>query len=311
MEPPLEEAFSQMRTGRRGGLPLVSNVSDTARWVASYRAAESERPDALFHDPYAGQLAGNDGLAMTALAPRHLRSGWPLVVRTKLIDDIVATAVSQGCDCIVNLGAGFDTRPYRLRLPPSLSWVEADMPAIIDEKEALLRDATPSCSLERVRLDLANQAAREALLKDVSTSNNDVLVISEGVLVYLDDHAITALSDGLIAHSSLRWWLVDFFSPRVLALMQKGTGQAFERAPLKFAPPNGVAFFEKLGWSVTQLHSVMREATRLRRAPLLVRLAQLRPEPDPRQLGTAHWGAVVLLEHAARGAAATRGMLTP
>ena len=31
--------------------PLISNVSDTARWMAAYRAAESARRDALFNDP--------------------------------------------------------------------------------------------------------------------------------------------------------------------------------------------------------------------------------------------------------------------
>jgi O-methyltransferase involved in polyketide biosynthesis len=30
---------------------LVENISDTARWVAIFRAEESERPDAVFHDP--------------------------------------------------------------------------------------------------------------------------------------------------------------------------------------------------------------------------------------------------------------------
>src|SRR5437764_449135 len=39
----------------------ISSVSDTARWVAMYRAMESERPDALFHDPYARRLAGDAG----------------------------------------------------------------------------------------------------------------------------------------------------------------------------------------------------------------------------------------------------------
>jgi O-methyltransferase involved in polyketide biosynthesis len=34
--------------------PLVTNVSDTARWVATCRAVESARPDALFDDPLAG-----------------------------------------------------------------------------------------------------------------------------------------------------------------------------------------------------------------------------------------------------------------
>jgi O-methyltransferase involved in polyketide biosynthesis len=39
----------------------IENVSDTARWVAMYRALESDRPDAHFHDPYARLLAGERG----------------------------------------------------------------------------------------------------------------------------------------------------------------------------------------------------------------------------------------------------------
>jgi O-methyltransferase involved in polyketide biosynthesis len=39
----------------------IASISDTARWVAIYRAMEFERPDALFHDPYARRLAGERG----------------------------------------------------------------------------------------------------------------------------------------------------------------------------------------------------------------------------------------------------------
>jgi O-methyltransferase involved in polyketide biosynthesis len=38
--------------------PLIRNVSDTALWVAVYRARETDRPDAVFRDPYARRLAG-------------------------------------------------------------------------------------------------------------------------------------------------------------------------------------------------------------------------------------------------------------
>jgi O-methyltransferase involved in polyketide biosynthesis len=37
----------------------IRNISDTARWVAVYRARENERPDAVFRDPFARRLAGN------------------------------------------------------------------------------------------------------------------------------------------------------------------------------------------------------------------------------------------------------------
>ena len=67
----------------------ISNVSDTARWVAIYRARESARPDALFDDPYAELLAGERGRAIATVMPRPARNGWPLIARTKLVDDFV------------------------------------------------------------------------------------------------------------------------------------------------------------------------------------------------------------------------------
>ena len=77
--------------------PLISNVSDTARWMATYRAAESARSDALFRDPYAERFAGGRGRAIAAATPRLARNGWSWVARTKLIDDLVIESVKNGC----------------------------------------------------------------------------------------------------------------------------------------------------------------------------------------------------------------------
>ena len=107
--------------------PLVSNVSDTARWVAAIRADESRRPDAIFHDPLAGKLAGDHGHAIAEASARRSGASWPMVARTKVIDDLIATALAEGCDRVLNLAAGLDTRPYRLALPASLDWIEAGL----------------------------------------------------------------------------------------------------------------------------------------------------------------------------------------
>ena len=82
--------------------PLISHVSDTARWVATYRAVESARPDALFDDPLADRLAGQRDRAIVAAAPRTIRNGWWLVARTKVIDDVVIEAIGDGCDKVLN-----------------------------------------------------------------------------------------------------------------------------------------------------------------------------------------------------------------
>jgi Leucine carboxyl methyltransferase len=69
--------------------------------------------------------------AIVARVPRTTRNGWWLVARTKIIDDATAEAIADGCDRVLNLAAGLDTRPYRLDLPPDLTWVEADLPVLV------------------------------------------------------------------------------------------------------------------------------------------------------------------------------------
>jgi len=128
------------------------------------RARESRRPDAIFHDPLSERLAGERGRRIADQLSRPGRDDWPLVVRTRLIDDLVLESVAQGADCVLNLAAGLDTRPYRLRLPETLTWIEADLPGLVDEKERLLAGEKPACRLRRERVDLTDAGARSAFL---------------------------------------------------------------------------------------------------------------------------------------------------
>jgi methyltransferase (TIGR00027 family) len=273
----------------------ISNVSDTARWVAVYRARETARPDALFHDPYAQLLAGQRGQEIAAFMPRQARNGWPMIARTKLMDDLIMAAIAEGCDCVLNLAAGFDTRPYRLAVPSSLRWIEADLPALTEEKAQLLKDAEPRCHLQRIKVDLADSAARAAMLANAVGSSTQALVITEGLLVYLDDAQVRALTADLAAQTGICLWLLDLVSPRVLEMYRTGMGTVLKNAPWKFAPPSGIAYFEAIGWKVAEVRSMFHAAARYRRLPLLMKLFAILPEPDPRKPGRSHWSGVVLL----------------
>jgi methyltransferase (TIGR00027 family) len=276
----------------------ISNVSDTARWVAVYRARESARPDALFHDSYAQLLAGERGQAIAAFMPRQARNGWPMIARTKLMDDLILAAIAQGCDCVVNLAAGFDTRPYRLEVPSSLRWIEADLPALTEEKEQLLEGAQPRCRLQRIRVDLAGSSDRVALLKEAVGTSINVLVITEGLLLYLEEEQVRSLATDVGAQPRIRWWILDLASPALLEMMRKSMGPQLANAPMKFGPARGVAFFEDLGWRATHIQSVMRAASRFRRLPWTLKLFAYLPEPNPRNPGRTPWSAVVQLERA-------------
>ena len=57
----------------------IHSISDTARWVAVYRARESERPDAVFRDPFAQRLAGERGQQIAASMPFAEKNSWPAI----------------------------------------------------------------------------------------------------------------------------------------------------------------------------------------------------------------------------------------
>lgn len=175
------------------GRPLVRDISDTALWVAVYRARESERPDALFHDPLARRLAGERG-EQIAHSPQFSRQdSWPYVARTWRFDQIIAAQLARGADMVVNLAAGLDARPYRMELPGGLQWVEVDLPTMIDYKEQALSGEKPRCALERVRLDLSDAPARQALFRDLGVRAKRALIVTEGLLVYLSPEEVRAL----------------------------------------------------------------------------------------------------------------------
>ena len=277
--------------------PLITHVSDTARWVATYRAAESARPDALFHDALADRLAGERGRAIVAAAPRTIRNGWWLVARTKIIDDVVIEAIGDGCDKVLNLAAGLDTRPYRLDLPPDFTWVEADLPQLLAEKEQALADETPRCQLTRHAVDLADPAARDAFLNQELAGATKALILTEGLLMYPEDSDVVALSTAF-KRPEVALVDADFAAPGLQKRMNKKTRGLMHSAPFKFAPANGLAYFEDLGWRPVEMESVFTAAHRFDRLPRWMRFLAWLPQPDPRNPGDKTWSGVVRLSQA-------------
>ena len=276
--------------------PLIRDISDTARWVAVYRAQETERDDAVFRDPFARALAGERGEQIAASLPVGDSDAWPFVVRTYLFDRFVTRLVNHGVELVVNLAAGLDTRPYRMALPPSLRWVEVDLPDILDYKEAVLGDAQPACALERVRLDLSNDDARRGLFARLGRSAERIAILSEGLLLYLMPHEVASLARDLAGPPSFHHWVVDLMSPGVLEILKERAGEAVSQAgaPFLFAPPEGPPFFTPHGWTPAEVKSMLKAGAKLGRLPLAMRVFAALPESSGAQ-GSRPWSAVCLL----------------
>jgi len=223
---------------------------------------ESERPDALFHDPYARRLAGTRGEQVLAGMPKGKAFAWPMIVRTAVMDELILRAIKRdGVDTVLNLAAGLDTRPYRLPLAPSLRWIEVDFPDVIAYKKEQLAGERPMSTLEHVGIDLTDQDRRRALFARVGGGARQMLVVSEGLLIYLTPEQVATLAADLAAPSSFRW------SPGLLKMIEKSWGPilAAGNAPFRFAPAEGTRFFEPHGWREAEFRSTWEESIRLKR----------------------------------------------
>ncbi len=279
--------------------PLVRNISDTAMWAAVFRGWESKRPDALFRDPYAERLAGERGAKIAKEIKFGSQHTWTWIARTYAFDQVIEEQVAQGTDMIINLAAGLDTRPFRMALPPSLSWVEIDLPGILDYKQEILANERPSCSLERIKLDLSDVNARRDVFGELARMGKKVLIVSEGLVVYLSREEVASLATDLARPPSFRNWVLDLQSPALLRLMQKKMGFQLEKAGalMRFGPEEGPDFFVPFGWKPVRVQSMLHVASRAKRLPLLMRPFAFFPDKFPKN-GKRPWGAMCLFARA-------------
>lgn len=250
----------------------IRNISDTALWTAAYRADESDRADALFHDPYARLLAGERGREC-ARRVEQPAVRWAVVLRTVVLDELILAAVrQQGCDVVVDLAAGLDTRPYRLDLPADLRWIEIDLPGLVEYKEEALRSVLPCCAVERRSLDLTDRAARKRALSEIGASGSRVLVVTEGLVGYLTSAAVAELAEDLYAQPAITSWLTNLIGAGMASRMQDALDQLeASSSTVTFAPKDGPGFFLPYGWVAGEVRDLLDEATGRDRLPVLDR----------------------------------------
>jgi methyltransferase (TIGR00027 family) len=190
------------------------HASRTAEHNALFRALESSLPERrrLFEDPFArafltwplslvARLAGVPGLR--ELVPWIIDSRWPgvrssVVARTRLIDDAIAASLGETIEQLVILGAGFDSRAYRLPGLHGITVFEVDHP----DTQATKREALEgllSVPPERVRFVATdfNQRHLESAMAAVGYRESArTLFLWEGVTNYLTEAAVD---------TTLRW----------------------------------------------------------------------------------------------------------
>jgi methyltransferase (TIGR00027 family) len=172
--------------------------STTANWIAAARARESGRADALFVDPYAEALAGAEGFAMLERQERASGVSAFIPVRTRFVDDLVRSAVAGGTRQVVLLGAGLDTRAFRLGLPAEVRWFELDRAEVFEAKEPKLAEleAHATCHRRIVLGDFHGGEWAERLARAGFDPGAAVLWVAEGLFFYLTEADVRGVLRG-------------------------------------------------------------------------------------------------------------------
>ena len=239
-------------------------IPQTAHLTAYYRALEDERLDALFRDPWAKTLVwfppetwANTpaGLVPTRMGIFEDLTAQVIALRTRIIDELIFVALDDGVNEVINIGAGLDTRPYRLPLPKTLLWVEIDHRRVIEYKEEKLAGETPRCQLRRIGMDIV---VSEGLAAAGLPERDRVLIVTEGLLMYLGKETVAAFADELAGNESIDYWIVEYIPQKIAPMV-------FNWLPYRTQIDDWPHFFEEHSWYPKEIRYLPEEGERLGR----------------------------------------------
>lgn len=186
--------------------------SVTAEGIAVLRAMESEKPpgERVCYDPYAKYFPSP---ALGWVARFFTQIGYAerrgpgvhgfLVARTRYIDDDVQRGIEDGIEQLVILGAGFDSRAYRLPLQERVRVFEVDHPATQQVKKAKLTKifgALPS-HVVYVPVDFETESLEKRLAECGYDPRRKTLFVCEGLVYYLTPEAVDSTLAFVANHS--------------------------------------------------------------------------------------------------------------
>ena len=232
-------------------------------------------------DPFAAELAGERGMAIARAVPGLPVLCFGVGIRSRFLDDLLGRALDDArIATVVALGAGLDTRPWRLDLRPDLRWIEVDFPAMLDYKSAVMAPHQPKCRIERLAADLNHASARAAVFAAVGEA--PALMIAEGLLMYLPAETIEALATEPARLSGIRHWLLDLATPEMGKRVGMDRRQAFlnVRAPNHLNGTEILELLDRTGWISRQRRTYTRDAWAVARDRILARAAA-RAASDP------------------------------
>jgi methyltransferase (TIGR00027 family) len=235
-------------------------ISRTAFYTTGLRMEDAENRWPIVGDTYAKEFMDEGALQvfqefkLAKFRPPNVSN----LHRHRIIDDYLRQKLALNpCSTIILIGAGFDSRAYRLT---GGIWIEVDEPEIISRKEQRL--PAPKCPnpLTRISIDFA----KESLTKKLAPFRSDepVLVIIEGVFMYLEKAAICELLDSLGELFPRRSIIGDLMNKRFFEKYAYKIHEVIRQlgATFRYTDDDPEAIFTERGYRLIQRISIVERA---------------------------------------------------
>jgi len=236
-------------------------ISKTAFYCCGVRMQDAERDQPVCGDTYAKAFMNEQGLQILEAFKDETRPNTSNVGRHRIIDDLLRHELEADPNLtVVIIGAGFDTRAFRLK---GGTWIELDEPQVITYKDERLPAANSENELQRISIDFATESLEQKLAS--FSGRNPVAVVIEGVFMYLEETAIEQVlqtlhrlfpDHKLICDLMTR----DFFEKNASTIHEKLTGMG---AAFKFTVDNPADVFLKSGYRQVEKIPIVESAVRL------------------------------------------------
>ncbi|MDA0562977.1 class I SAM-dependent methyltransferase [Streptomonospora sp. S1-112] len=193
-----------------------TGVESTMLITLYLRALETRSAEPVLNDPYAADLVDRIDVDFARLLPRGASGNrYTVAVRGRRFDDWAADFLARHPDAVVlHLGCGLDSRAFRLGPPPGVRWYDVDLPDVIALRDRLYPQRPEGYTA------LGASAAQPDWLAEIP-ADRPVLVVAEGLLMYLGEPDIRRLLGAVADRFPSGELLFDGFAPWVVGLTQR------------------------------------------------------------------------------------------
>lgn len=164
----------------------MNPITNLAFYCCGVRMQDAASEHPVCADQYARLFMCAEGRRIYDFLKEEENTNASMLVRHRIIDDYLQSQLNLRPDsCIITIGAGFDSRPARLR---GGHWFELDEPQVVAWKNECLPAAHCRNPLQRIAIDFSADSL-EHKLAAIKPAGPVILVV-EGVFVYLTEQEI-------------------------------------------------------------------------------------------------------------------------